>query len=179
MFVFFLGTGKPCKRGKHKSRNRKQICFHEAEQSLFSNMACVTVCLLEKTGTKSTPVRMMPPSGPGISQSRAQSLGISPKAPNLECTESAHAVFPSFWYQTCNTFFHIGLGRDRRRNSKREGKVFSFCRSYRIFGPDSFFLSISTYPRIFARKRLQGLQLTKSAMIFVFVIWVSFLRFLR
>ena len=70
---------------------------------------------------------MMPPSGPGI----------SPKAPNLECTESALAVFPSFWYQTCNTFFHIGLGRDRRRNSKREGKV--FCRSYRIFGPDSFF----------------------------------------
>ena len=36
-------------------------------------MACVTVCLLEKTGTKSTPVRMMPRSGPGISQSRAQS----------------------------------------------------------------------------------------------------------
>ena len=71
LFVFFRGTGKPCKGGKHKSRNRKQICFHEAEQSLFSNMACVTVCLLEKTGTKSTPVRMMPPSGPGIS--RAQS----------------------------------------------------------------------------------------------------------
>ena len=117
----------------------------------------------------------MPPSGPGISQSCAQSfpelgtrLGISPKAPNLECTESAHAVFPSFWYQACNIFFHIGLGRDRRRNSKREGKVFSFCRSYRIFGPDSFFLSISTYPRIFARKRLQGLQLTKSAMILGF-----------
>ena len=55
LFVFFRGTGKPCKRGKHKSRNRKQICFHEAEQSeqsLSSNMACVTVCLLEKTETK-------------------------------------------------------------------------------------------------------------------------------
>ena len=59
-------------------------------------------------------------------------------------------VFPSFWYQTCNTFFDNRLERDCRGKSKRDGKV--FCRSYRIFGPDSF-LSISTYPRNFATKR--------------------------
>ena len=104
MFVcfFFAGLVNHAKEG---SINRGiENKFHEAEQS------CVTVCLLEKTETKWTPVRMMTPSGPGISAKGAKSR--------------MYWVFPSFWYQTSNTFFHIGLGRDRRRNSKREGKVF-------------------------------------------------------
>lgn len=93
--------------------SRRAGARYEAEQSLSTNMASVTVCFLEKTGTEFNACRKIPPSGPWV----------SPKAPKLKFAESKQ-ICPSFRYQTCNTFFDVRVKRDSRGNSKREGKVF-------------------------------------------------------
>ena len=50
----------------------------EAEQSVSTNMAFVTVWFLEKPGTEFNACWKLPQSGPGV----------SPKAPKLKCAES-------------------------------------------------------------------------------------------
>ena len=122
---------------------------YEAEQSVSTNMASMTVCFLEKTGTVSKCLRAV--------------LGFV-RWRQISNVLKVHS-FPVILVQN----MHI---------SKKEivkEKVRYFCRSYRIFGPDSI-LSISTYPRNFAAKRkLQGLD--KNSMMFVFLILLSFLNF--
>ena len=53
------------------SNSRRAGARYEAEQSLFANMASVTVCFFEKTGTGLNACRKMSLSGPWV----------SPKAP--------------------------------------------------------------------------------------------------
>ena len=74
-------------------------------------MASVTVCLLEKTGTKLS-----------VEKCRRAVLGLVRRRQNSNLLK-VNSFSRRFDAKTYNNFFDVRLKRDSRGNSKREGKV--------------------------------------------------------
>lgn len=124
----------------HCIKARRAGARYEAEQSVSTNMATVTVYFQRRLELSLEPVDKCLRAVLGLVRWRQDSNFLK-----------AHIFTAILIPNNYATVFTMFAQKDKAEEIGK-GKVRFVCRSYRIFGQDSF-LNISTHPRNFATKR--------------------------